>query len=384
MKYNSLALLSLALTIVGCGANGEPDTAPTGSRTSLAPGGQIVFEPGSPKLAQIQVATVESAEIPQDLIVAPGKVEVNQNRVSTVVLPMPGRIVSVSAQLGDSVTQNQPLVTLESPEAYGILASWRQSEALLGQAEAALAKAEADVARLEALYEHRAAALKDLLNARHEVVQSEAAVRLARSAREEARHRIEILGLKKEEADQQVVVRAAVSGKILAINVVPGEYRNDTSSPLMTIADLSVVNVTSNVPESSIRFINVGESIEIRLAAYPDEVFRARVTGIADLVDPETRTIKVRAELANSRGRLRPEMFCEIRHSHGFRSLPVVPADAVIQKGGGASVYVERRPGAFELVSIETGPRLDGHVPVMSGLSPGDRVVVDGAILLPR
>jgi cobalt-zinc-cadmium efflux system membrane fusion protein len=78
----------------------------------------------------------------------------------------------------------------------------------------------------------------------------------------------------------------------LEIAVAPGEYRNDTNASLMTIADLKTVWITSNVPESRIRLIQVGERVDIELAAYPGEVFRGQVKRIADTVDPETRTIK--------------------------------------------------------------------------------------------
>ena len=85
---------------------------------------------------------------------------------------------------------------------------------------------------------------------------------------------------------------------MLDLSVVPGEFRNDTNAPLMTIADLSTVWVTSQVPESYIRFVQVGERVEVSLVAYPGEVFDGRVARVADVVDPQTRTIKVHAELA--------------------------------------------------------------------------------------
>jgi cobalt-zinc-cadmium efflux system membrane fusion protein len=163
---------------------------------------------------------------------------------------------------------------------------------------------------------------------------------------------------------------------------VAGEYRNDTNAPIMTIADLSTVWVSSDVPESAIRFIEPGERIDVELTAYPGQTFHGRVTRIADTVDPQTRTIKVRAEMDNSKGKLRPEMFGTIRHTDTMRTLPVVPVGAVMQGDGKASVWVEQSPGRFKQTDVKTGERTGDMLPVLSGLKAGDRIVVDGAMLL--
>jgi cobalt-zinc-cadmium efflux system membrane fusion protein len=103
---------------------------------------------------------------------------------------------------------------------------------------------------------------------------------------------------------------------------------------------------------------------------------------VADTVDPQTRAVEVQTELSNRDGRLRPEMFARIRHSHGSRMLPVVPSSAVVQSGGSAWVYVARSDHEFEKVKVVVGEDAGANVPVLSGVKRGDRVVVDGAILL--
>jgi membrane fusion protein, heavy metal efflux system len=140
--------------------------------------------------------------------------------------------------------------------------------------------------------------------------------------------------------------------------------------------------MSADVPESRIRLIARGEQVEVRLAAYPDTIFRARVVRIADVVDPQTRTIRVMAELGNADGRLRPDMFGEIRHAANFRLTPVVPAGAVLQTHSGTAVWREKAPGVFEFVRVKSGRASNGRVPVFSGIEAGDRVVVDGATLL--
>jgi len=150
----------------------------------------------------------------------------------------------------------------------------------------------------------------------------------------------------------------------------------------MTIVDLSTVFITADVPENQIRFIRSGETIEITLTAYPGETFRGRVQWIGDTVDPQTRTIKVRTALRNPTGRLRPEMFGEIRHNQGFRKMPVVPPGAIIQEDSRNIVYREESPGVFEIVEVTFGKRKGDRVPILTGIQAGDKIVTDGAMLL--
>jgi membrane fusion protein, heavy metal efflux system len=218
--------------------------------------------------------------------------------------------------------------------------------------------------------------------AENDVAQTRAALDAARAGAVQARRRLELLGLKPDEPNPLIQVRAPITGRVLEINVAPGEYRSDTASPLMTIADLSRVWITSSVPESSIRLIHVGDSVSIALVAYPGEAFRGRVARIADVLDPETRTVKVHVEMANPDGRLRPEMFGSIHHTGPLRRMPVIPVSALVQDSGRPMVLVERSPNTFERRPVTVGGRNSDFVPVLEGLQPGERVVVDGAFLL--
>lgn len=168
----------------------------------------------------------------------------------------------------------------------------------------------------------------------------------------------------------------------MEMSVVNGEFRNDLSAPLMTIADLSSVWVTSDVPETAIRFVKLGEPVKIDLAAYPGETFRGRVAIIGDMVDPQTRTVKVRAELPNADGRLKPEMFGNIQLAEQTEQRPTVPASAVVATDGKTLVWREASKGVFEKVAITTGAQIGERVAVLDGLKATDRIVVDGVMLL--
>src|SRR5438874_8765869 len=233
--------------------------------------------------------------------------------------------------IGDAVRAGQPVIALDSPETGTALSAYRQAQAKLNQAKAAHSKADADLNRIRDLFENRAVAQKDVIAAETALAQANSDVAQGEATVEESQKKLQIFGLQPDQSAQDILVRAPVSGKVLDISVAAGEYRNDTSAPVMTIADLSTVFMAADVPENQIRLIQPGEQIEITLSAYPGETFRGQVKRIGDTVDPQTRTIKVRAELQNPAGRLRPEMFGEIRHKQGLRETPVVPAGAIVQ-----------------------------------------------------
>ena len=343
---------------------------------------RAIIPPDSPQLAQIRTESVEVASVPVGSVTAPGKVEANKNRLSHVVLPVTGRVSTVLVKTGDYVRQGQPLLTLESADVDAAVSGFQQAQAAVTQAKSALAKAQMDLDREKDLYEHGAVPQKDVLNAQAISVQAQAAVDQAHAAAEQARRRLEILGVRSEAFGQRVTIHAPISGKVLEMSVVNGEFRNDLSASLMTIADLSSVWVTSEVPETSIRLVKTGESVKIDLAAFPGETFRGRVTLIGDTVDPQTRTVEVRAELPNPDGRLKPEMFGNIQLAEQTEQRPTVPVAAVIAKEGKTVVWRESSAGVFEKVAVVMGTQTGDRVAILEGLGGKDRVVVDGVMLL--
>ena len=372
------AALTLAIAVSGC-RHAEP--AAEASEVAWT-SGTLKVPADSPMLKQIRREQVAEEDLATDEVIAPGKIEANPNRVSKVVAPVAGRVARVLVAVGDAVRQGQPLFTIDSPDADAATSTHLQADATVTQARATLAKAQADSERSKDLFEHNAIAKKEVLSADSALAQAQAALDQALASREQAERRLSVLGLSPRDFKQQVSVRSPLSGKVLDLSVVPGEYRNDTSAPLMTIADLSTVWVSSQVPETYIRFIQPHEKVEISLVAYPDETFEGRVLQIADTVDPQTRTVKVHAELDNRNGRFRPEMFGSIHHIESTTRTPVVPAGAVIEGDGHATVFVEPAPGTFQERTVVIGKRAGDRVRVISGLKAGETVVVDGAMLL--
>ena len=391
---NLLPVFLLTFLLGGCGkratelastsdtAVGAKEPVPPSSQVQINTSNVVVLGPDAPELRQMTIEPVRSVTVPADEITAPAKIEANPNRVGHAMLPAPGRIMRVMVKLGDSVAQGQPVVAIESSVVAEAESGHIQSDASVRQAELAVAKAEADLARETDLFEHQAIAQKEVLAAQTTAELAKASLEQARSAREQARRRLELLGLKVGKFQQQIVVTAPISGKVLEVSVVAGEYRNEINAPLVTIADLSRVWATSEVPESKIRYCKVGGMADLELIAYPNETFRARVTRIADTVGSETRTIKVSAEIENIGGRLRPEMFGQLRYADGLTPFPWVPDSAVVRIGDKALVFLEQGSGRFISSPVELGKRQDGGFSIAKGLKAGDRVVTQGSVYL--
>jgi membrane fusion protein, heavy metal efflux system len=345
-------------------------------------GDLIEFAPDSPQLNRIQVGDVKTERVPIDEVAAPGKIEANPNRISKIALPLAGRIRKVLVGLGDSVKENQPIILMDSPEISALEAAYRRAEADVSQGQAASAKAEADLQRNRDLFQNKAIAQKEVIAAESEAARAKAALAQADATRDEIAQRIRLLGIDPGGKDQTVIVRATVSGKVVEINVAAGEYRNDTSQPVMTLADLSTVWVAADVPESQIRLIRIGSPVSITMPAFPGRTFSGRVRKIGDLANSDTRTIKVRAELPNPHGDLRPDMFAEVRSDRGVRELSTVPKAAVLQQEGRDIVYVERAKGKFQEVPVNVASQGTDRVAIEDGVHPGDRIVTGGAMLL--
>ena len=419
-----------ALSLCGCNQAAHSDPVPSQSPTVVASAtpmasatptivpptikgsaGKISIPLGSPKLAYIKVEPVLSASMPGAEVTVPGDVEANPNLISHVHLPVSGRIRRVMVREGDSVQTGQALVTVVSPEATEAQAALREADASLRQQQATaiearvgvakarttLRKAQLDCQRVRDLFKHDAIAKKevlwsetDLIQARSDlenslalVSQAQAGIDSAVAARDQAVNKLRILEVGANDPDPEIVVHSPLTGKILEMSVVAGEYHSDLGASVMTVADLSSVWVISNVPESEIRWIGLGDPVHITLDAYPGQQFDGKVARVADVLDPKTRTVKVMTMLPNPFGKFRPEMFGRVHHIHNEHKLAVIPAPAVLQTGDGKKiVYVQIQPGTFAPRTVDIGQRQGSNVAVLRGLSPGERVVVDGAMLL--
>lgn len=394
-RHRVVMAFAFALAVLsGCSRSENAQAKQEDRRTPAASVSQsqampfIVVPPDSPRFKQLRIERVDEHAFPTDEVIAPAKVMVNPNRISRVLPPVQGRVVAVSVKLGDTVAEGQPLVTLNSPDADAAISAYVQAEATLRQAKVTLTKTETDLDRARKLLEFQGISEKDVLAAQNDYATARATLETAEAARALALRKLTLLGLTPSDLQQAVVVRAPIAGVVTDISVTPGDYRAavssaaDVTTPLMSIADLSTVWVSSDVPEPFMRLIHIGSEVAITFVAYPGENFIGRVARIGTALDPQTRTLKVQVDLPNPARRFVPEMFGTMRHAGPPRRFPVVPAAAIVQEYGRSHVFVEREPGQFERRPVTTGVRMGDLVAITNGLEPNSRVVVDGAILL--
>ena len=302
-----------------------------------------------------------------DQLQANGVVAADVSRSYAVNALTSGRVVEVKARLGDDVEKGQVLLTMTSPDFSQAISDFQKFTA-----DAALAKAQLDRAQL--LYSHGATAQKDL-----EV--AEDTYNKASIDTKTAEERIRLLGGDPQHLSPLIEIHAPVSGTIIEQNVTSaaGVKSLDNSPNLFTIADLSRVWILCDVYENDLARVHLGDRAEIELSAYPNRRLAGRVANISKLLDPNTRAAKVRIELSNEAGILRPNMFATTHFvSQGTETRTVIPSSAVLRLQDRDWVFVKLNGQRFRRTEVQAGPvDADRTQQVLGGLRPGDQVVTN-------
>jgi Cu(I)/Ag(I) efflux system membrane fusion protein len=214
--------------------------------------------------------------------------------------------------------------------------------------------------------------------------------KLTNSLALDARRRLELLGVSKQEIAaiaksgkplRAMSIRSPVSGYVTEKNALQGQFVT-ADTTLFTVADLSTVWVVADVYEYEVARVRTGQSARLQLAAYPGEVFRGKVEFIYPTLDAQTRTLKVRIAFENPGLKLRPGMYGDVFLDLGASEGVIVPSDAVVNTGDAQYVFVVLGEGRFAPRAVQTGSRGDGKVAVLSGVEPGDEVVTTANFLV--
>lgn len=361
--------IPLLLSLFG-GAGCHRDEAPHASvepEATRRQGDAIEVPAGSPLRARLRVAPV-AVESVRRTLEAPAQAEVDPARMARIAPPLPGRVVQLFVRFGDTVTQGQALLTLDSPDLVSA-----QTDYL--RARSALAQSERTLARQQDLAAHGVGAVREVETATTDRD-------LARSELERATLRLRILGVDASAIGRPLTVRSPIAGRVVEFGVAPGEFRNDPAAPMMTVADLSTIWVTADVQEKDVRRVQPQEDANALFAAWPGESFVGRVLFVGDLLDPATRTIKVRVALDNRDRRLRPGMFASVTFTERAAPEVVVPTTGIVLLGEASYVFVERAPWVFERRRVTPGAPVGDRTAVTEGLRAGERVVTENAVLL--
>jgi cobalt-zinc-cadmium efflux system membrane fusion protein len=330
-------------------------------------GQRIKIPDGSPFRARLQIDAVK-VETVTDRLVVPATVEPDPATSAKITPPVPGRVVKVFVHPGDTVNKGQPLFTLDAPDLV-------QAQSDFLHAQTVLAQAKRTFDRQKDLKDHG-------VGSEREVEQAKAELDTAQAEQDRAATRLKLLKSDPGQLGKPLTVFAPLPGRIVDFSVATGEYRNDTNAVLMTIADLSTVWVTANVQEKDVARVSKGQAASSTFTAYPGETFAGKVLFVADVLDPDTRTLKARIAFPNDRLRIKPGMFATVMFEGVASEALVVPATAIVLDGERSVVFVEVAPWELEEHTIVTGATHDGRVVVTSGLTAGARIVTKDAVLL--
>jgi len=376
MRLSFVLCALVSLLCAACGNSSGGDTPPTAPK--------LAAETKPPAAPAAGITTVNPEYRTRTTVLeTSGKVQFNEEALVRVHAPATGRVVEVLARPGDVVEPGQHLFVLDSAD--------------LGSGKADYAKAVADLERSEAalrlareLFEVKAIAQKEIREAGNDY-------RKAVAERERAASRLRTLGVRdaqfediaaRADATTTMVVTAPRSGVIVERNVTPGQVvaygQSDTPVNLFVIGNLSTMWVLADVYEPDLSKVRLGQPVVVTPPCCPRERYEGRVVNIGDAVDKETRTLKVRAVVPNRGRSLKAEMFVKVAIDTGATRVLALPEGAIHREGGETFVLVARGKDDYERRSVKLGVEVDGSVEVLDGVTPADRVVSAGGILLKK
>jgi membrane fusion protein, heavy metal efflux system len=302
-------------------------------------------------------------------LVLPGLVEADPGRTVKVMPPVTGRVIDLMAQLGGRVAMGENLALIDS----GDLAQAISDEE---KARSALKLARQTLDRLMVLERTSAIAVKEREQAQSDFAQ-------AQSELERADARLRAIGapLDQKTNTRLLQVKVPVSGSVIDLQVAPGAFVNDPTAPMMTIANLDTVWVTANVPEKDTSFVSKDQPVSVTFPAYPGKVYEGKVLFVSDVLEPDTRRTKVRIAFDNPDRSLKPGMFANVSFSAPMISRLVVPTSALLMSNDRTSVFAEVEPWTFVRRDVVTEYEEGNAAVILSGLNPGERVIVKGAVV---
>ena len=261
----------------------------------------------------------------------------------------------------------------------------------LGLAQSEYLKAQARVAVAEKALDRAQQLLDAKVIGTGEYQRREGETLAARADHRAAVDRLVLLGMTEDEIgllareqriNSKAAIRSPLEGTVIKRNVTTGEVI-DSKTVLFVITDLRRLWVLADVHEKDIPKVQLGQPVEIQVTPYPDEKFRGVILHVGEVIEPATRTIKVRTEVPNLDGRLKPEMFATIRIETAVEErVLTIPAMAVQKDKGKDIVFVQTAPARFEPREVTVGTPIEERVPVLKGLAEGEQIVTKGAFAL--
>lgn len=368
LGFVGAALLGAALTtaLTGCSEHSAPSPIGTASASEGAKKDSLTLDPS--QLRYVKIEEVKASDAAPSVVFT-GRITFDEDHTQRVSTPIDGRATGLLVKPGDIVKPGQSLIELSSPQV-GVL----QAEAQKAQQDLQLAQRTAD--RVHKLKTDGAVSEKD-------VAQAEADLQKAKSDVGRTGAQLRSIGISASDPTVAVAIHAQIGGTVVERNVLLGqEVRADATTPLITVTNLGAVWAVADVYEQDLALISTGAKVAIDVPAYPNVAFEGTVAHLADVVDPNSRTVKLRCLVPNPEGKLKPEMFANIHLAEtGGKGVLMVSSRAVLNDGAKTQVVVAV-DNTFQLRQVVVGPETDGKVRIVSGIKPGERIVTDGALFV--
>jgi membrane fusion protein, heavy metal efflux system len=372
-----IVLVSFAamLCLQGCHSVHAQTSADAATTAGAPPDAKVVMAPDASLFSvdhpeQFPLAAAAEHPTTSELVVT-GTVTPDVSKNVPVVSLASGRVLAIHTKLGDSVQKGQLLMTIRSDDISGGYGNYKQAVA-----DEILAKAQLD--RGKDLYEHGAIALNDLQVAQDVEDKAKVGVDVA------AEH-LRLLGNDPDKMNFTVDIFSPTSGVITDQEVTNGSLVQAYNTPYpFTISDLSSTWVVCDVYENDLATVKIGDSADIVLNAYPDRMFKGKVSNIGSILDPTIRTAKVRIEVANP-GIMRLGMFVRATFRGQTTEMhTIVPASAVLHMHDRDFVFVPAPDNKFRRVEVAAGDVLQENTnlqEIKSGIEPGQQVVTNALVL---
>jgi cobalt-zinc-cadmium efflux system membrane fusion protein len=327
------------------------------------------------QMSHIQVVSVEKSKVPRALRLT-GAVAYNAFKTTPVFSAVGGPVQEILAEPGQNVHAGQTLLTVTSPD---------YSAARSGYLKAVTAfqLADKNYERAKDLYEHKAIAERDLQQAESDRAQAQADQQSTEDA-------LRALGIRKPESlikepksTGQIPVAAPVGGQIVERLVGPGQLLQPGATQCFTISDMSTVWVLVNVYQNDLAYVRSGDNVDISTDAYAD-IFRGKISYIADALDPNTRTLQARIVTQNPGYKLKKDMYVTATVHAGVLSNALTVPDAAVLRDAENQpfVYVQVAPNQFARRLVKVGDSQDKRTLVLDGIKEGEHVVGDGSLFL--
>jgi cobalt-zinc-cadmium efflux system membrane fusion protein len=377
-KKTRAGVLAVAVVAVAAGALGCHKSQAQVAEAVQPPAGEVWLTQQQVKDAKIELQALGDHDV-DDTILTSGTVSLEDTRTGHVFSPVTGRVVRIVAGLGQHVQKGDPLAVIESPDIGNAVSD-------VHKAEADMIAADHDVKRKKALYEAKAGPLADLEAAND-------TYRKAKAELERARAKETLLKVGNvDTVTQTFSLPSPVDGEVLLRNVSPGvevqgQYSGGATVELFTIGEVDKVWVLGDLYEMDMARVHVGSPASVTVVAYPGKQFSGTVDWVSGSLDPATRTAKVRCTFDNPDKLLRPQMYATVHISVDREKTLAIPRNSLLRLGEEKVVFVAAGESEGRIrfqrvvVDVDEGESSPWLV-VKKGLTPGQKLVVNGAILL--